>query len=293
MTFAHTLTQRIEHERLLDSVAVPLAALVHKVVGARRVRNLLSGTALGHPAHPALTHLPIGTWSAAAVLDTVGGRRAAPYADLFVALGVLTAVPTALTGLNDWSDTGGEPAPRRIGVVHAAANSTALALYTCSLVARCKGKPYKGRMLGYAGFGALMAGAYLGGHLAFANAVNVNQTAFEDRPLGWTPVLADAELAEGASRKAAAGETAVLLHRRAGQVYAVSATCTHMGGPLEEGHVKDGCVTCPWHGSTFDLTDGQVVRGPATAPEPAYETRVREGLIEVRAADSGRGPVLA
>ncbi|MYS24242.1 Ferredoxin subunit of nitrite reductase or a ring-hydroxylating dioxygenase [Streptomyces sp. DvalAA-14] len=292
MTCLNTLVKRIERERLLDSVAVPLAALVHKAVGARSVRNLLSGTALGHPAHPMLTDVPIGAWTAAALLDTVGGRRGAPFADLFVAMGVAAAVPAALTGLNDWSDTQAEPGPRRVGVVHATANTTALALYTASLVARAKGKRFRGRMLGWAGYGAMSAGAYLGGHLAFAEAVNVNQTAFEDRPLGWTPVLPEADLAEGASRKAAAGNTAVLLHRRAGQVYALSATCTHMGGPLAEGQVKDGCVICPWHGSTFDLADGHVVRGPATSPEPGYETRVREGMIEVRAADSGRGPVV-
>jgi nitrite reductase/ring-hydroxylating ferredoxin subunit len=56
----------------------------------------------------------------------------------------------------------------------------------------------------------------------------------------------------------------------------------HAGGPLHEGKVEDGRVTCPWHASTFNLADGSLVRGPATAPQPSYETRVQDGKIEVR-----------
>jgi nitrite reductase/ring-hydroxylating ferredoxin subunit len=200
-------------------------------------------------------------------------------------VGIAAALPAAASGLNDWSDTQEEPAPRRVGVVHAAANSIALGLYTASLIARCQGRGCRGRLLGFAGFGALLAGSQLGGHLAFTNAVNVNHTAYEERPVEWTPVMADADLPEGALRKVPAGGTSVLLNRVEGRILALSSTCSHMGGPLEEGRTEDGCVICPWHGSTFRLADGKVVRGPATAPQPAYETRVREGRIEVRARD--------
>ncbi|WP_405581932.1 Rieske 2Fe-2S domain-containing protein [Streptomyces sp. NBC_01190] len=301
MTLVQTVVKGVERARLLDAVAVPLAGLVHRAARPRRVRNLLSGTPLGHPAHPPLTDVPIGAWTTAAILDVLGAANSmfplrkdhtAPLAELFVLLGIAAALPAAATGLNDWSDTQGEPAPRRVGVVHAAANTTALGLYTASFVARRRGKPAQGRLLGFAGYGALLVGSFLGGHLAFTDAVNVNQNAFEERPLDWTPVLDQAELPEGALRRVLAGATAVLLHRHEGAVHALSATCSHMGGPLTAGRVEDGCVICPWHGSTFELTDGHVVRGPATAPQPVYETRVREGRIEVRARDSGRGPAL-
>jgi nitrite reductase/ring-hydroxylating ferredoxin subunit len=285
MAFLQPLVKRIEHMKVLDTVAVPVAAAVQRAVKPRRVRNLLSGTALGHPAHPTLTDVPIGAWTMAALLDTVGGRRAAPAAGLLTAVGIAAALPTAATGLNDWSDTQEEPSPRRVGVVHAAANTVALGLYIASLVARCQGRHCRGRLLGFGGFGAVVAGAYLGGHLAFTNAVNVNHTATEERPLDWTAVLPDGDLAEGEFRKVPAGNTTVLLGRLRGRILALSSTCSHMGGPLEEGQVEDGCVSCPWHGSTFDLSDGHVVRGPATAPQPAYETRVRESRIEVRARD--------
>jgi nitrite reductase/ring-hydroxylating ferredoxin subunit/uncharacterized membrane protein len=252
-------------------------------VQPRVVRNVLSGTYLGHPAHPMLTDLPIGAWSMSALLDLVGGAKSERAADLLVGAGVLSAIPTAATGLNDWSDTiGGE---QRIGVVHASANVVALSLYTASLLARRSGRRGTGKVLGLAGFGVMTVGAYLGGHLSFAKAVNVNHTALEHRPHEWTTVLAEAELLEGELRNVAVGEASVLLVRDDGQVHALANTCSHAGGPLNEGELADGCVVRPWHGSMFRLTDGHIVRGPASVPQPAYQTRVRDGKIEVRSLD--------
>jgi uncharacterized membrane protein len=99
---------------------------VGRAVQARPVRNVLSGTAIGHPLHPILTDLPIGAWSMATLLDILGGPASAPAADILVSVGIAAAVPTAAAGLNDWSDTEGKS--RRTGLVHAAANSTALCL---------------------------------------------------------------------------------------------------------------------------------------------------------------------
>ena len=77
----------------------------------------------------------------------------------------------------------------------------------------------------------------------------------------------------------------IVLLKRGEQILALSGTCSHWGGPLAEGELVDGvCVECPWHGSQFDLRDGSVRRGPATAPAPVFETRLREGRVEVRRA---------
>jgi nitrite reductase/ring-hydroxylating ferredoxin subunit len=274
--------RRLERLEVLDKAAKPLAATVSRAVRPRVVRNLLSGTDLGHPLHPVLTDLPIGAWMMSALLDAVGGPAAEGAADLLVTAGVVAAVPTAAAGLNDWSDTVGPPT--RVGLVHAAVNTTALSLYLASLVARVRGRRRGGKALGLAGLGVLTGGAYLGGHLSFVMGVNVNRTAWEQPPLEWTPVLADTELAEETLRKAEAGDVPVLLYRTAGTVYALDSTCTHMGGPLEEGTISDGCVICPWHGSTFRFADGSIIRGPASTPEPCYETRIQDGRIEVRAS---------
>lgn len=280
MTMLHAAVRRLERLEKLDRLAKPLTAAVGRAVRPQAVRNLLSGTSLGHPLHPMLTDLPIGAWTMSMLLDTAGGPAAEPAADLLVAVGAVTALPTAAAGLNDWSDTYG-PATR-VGLVHAAVNTGALSLYLGSLAARACSRRRLGKALALAGFGALMVGGYLGGHLSFVEGVNVNRTAYEDRPTDWTPVIPEGELAEGEHRKVAAGGEQVLLYRTNGRVYALSSTCSHMGGPLDEGTFSDGCVTCPWHGSVFRFADGAIVRGPASTPQPCYETRVVAGRIEVR-----------
>jgi nitrite reductase/ring-hydroxylating ferredoxin subunit len=75
----------------------------------------------------------------------------------------------------------------------------------------------------------------------------------------------------------------VLLYRYGGTVYAISAVCSHAGGPLEEGQFDGFCVQCPWHDSVYDLRDGSVVHGPATFNQPAYRARIYNGQIEIRA----------
>ena len=108
--------------------------------------------------------------------------------------------------------------------------------------------------------------------------------AFVDRD---TTVAAFADLDDGALTRVEPdeGEPLVLL-RQGDAVLAASATCTHVGAPLDEGERDGTCVTCPWHGSIFDLTDGHVVNGPATAPLHAFETRIHDGDVQVRATDA-------
>ncbi|MPZ78917.1 MAG: Rieske 2Fe-2S domain-containing protein [Actinophytocola sp.] len=277
------LIRRLERAETLDRLARPLTAAIGRAVRPRAVRNLLSGTDLGHPLHPMLTDLPIGAWGMSALLDAVGGRSAERSADLLMAAGVLAAVPTAAAGLNDWSDTYG--ADTRVGLAHATINTAALGLYVASLSLRAHGKRTRGKVIGLAGFAVLLAGSYLGGHLSFARGVNVNRTAWQQGPRDWTPVLPDADLPEGEHRVVAAAGVPMLLHRTAGTVRALANTCSHMGGPLDEGTIAEDRVTCPWHGSTFRLADGAVVRGPASSPQPRYETRVSGDRIEVRAVD--------
>jgi nitrite reductase/ring-hydroxylating ferredoxin subunit/uncharacterized membrane protein len=281
MSIAHRTARRLERMEVLDRLARPAASALRPLLRPRAVRNLLSGTNLGHPLHPMLTDVPIGAWTMATLLDTVGGTAAAPAADLLVAAGIVAAVPTAASGLNDWSDTSGPEA--RVGLLHAMTNTVTLGLNVASLAARARGSRRRGRVLGLAGFGVMLTSAYLGGHLSYVLGVNINRTAWEQRPGEWIPVLPDSELAEGKPQVAEAGGVPVVLYRSSGEVRALSATCSHMGGPLGEGTISDGCVTCPWHGSTFRLADGAIVRGPASTPQPVFQTRVRDGHIEVRA----------
>jgi nitrite reductase/ring-hydroxylating ferredoxin subunit len=67
-----------------------------------------------------------------------------------------------------------------------------------------------------------------------------------------------------------------------GKYYAIRNTCTHLGGPLAQGKLEDQTVECPWHGSRFDLTTGEVKRGPAQIPEKVYEVKIEGSSILVR-----------
>ena len=73
-----------------------------------------------------------------------------------------------------------------------------------------------------------------------------------------------------------------LVVRQRGRVCALAHSCSHLGGPLSEGTLKDGSVVCPWHGSEFALDDGTVINGPATQQQPAYDVRERGGSVEIK-----------
>jgi nitrite reductase/ring-hydroxylating ferredoxin subunit len=271
--------------KTLARAAEPLDPVADAAQGAvqavpQPVRDVLDGVWLGAPLHPALTDVPLGAWSAAALLDVVGSESA----DAALAVGVLAAVPAAATGLNDWSHLKEEP--RRLGLVHALLNTVGLTLNVASLVQRRRGNRGLAKVLsGSAYLGAVLS-AHLGGQLSFGLGIRVNRTAWESAPDDYTPVLDESELAEGALRRVEVGGDAVVVSRsaRSGQICAIAATCSHLGGPLDEGERDGDTVICPWHGSRFDLCSGDVEGGPAVFPQPRYEARVRDGRIELRSA---------
>jgi nitrite reductase/ring-hydroxylating ferredoxin subunit len=67
----------------------------------------------------------------------------------------------------------------------------------------------------------------------------------------------------------------------AGRLCATQAACTHRGGPLNEGGLDGSTVTCPWHGSQFDVCTGAVVRGPAREPLKTYRVEVQGDIGQV------------
>jgi nitrite reductase/ring-hydroxylating ferredoxin subunit/uncharacterized membrane protein len=273
--------KRLEEAEALDQPAQKLADVVHAATRPRLVKNALSGTWLGHRFHPLLVELPIGFWSGALMFDMIATRRGRWAADVLVGSGVVAAVPPAAAGLSDWADTFG--GPKRIGLVHASCNTLALLSYSGSLVARLLGRRKAGVGLSLVGATAISVGGYLGSHLSYVQGVGVERKWLAGGPKDWTAVLDAGELQEATPRVVRAGDTDVLLYREGNRINALWATCTHEGGPLAEGHFADGCVRCPWHGSTFRLADGKVVRGPAAASQPVYEARVTDGKVEVRA----------
>lgn len=274
------VVDRIERAAPLDGPAEALASGVNAAFSPTPVKNALSGTWLGHPLHPLLVAMPIGSWVMASCFDLAGGEAGRNGADALVALGLASAVPTVATGLANWSDLYG--ADRRVGLVHAAANAVGTAFFAASLVQRRRGKRVAGNLLQLTGLAAMSAGGYLGGHIVYRRGVGVDHTAFDDVARDWTTVARLADLTDGKAHAAEIEGVTLLLVRTGDGVSAIANACSHESGPLHEGEIADGCVTCPWHGSRFDLTSGAVVRGPATAPQPVYDVRVQGGDVQVR-----------
>ena len=292
-----TLIDTLAEPKWLDAVADAVQPAIVKTFEAggktgQEIKNFLHGVWLGHPLHPVITDVPIGSWTAAAVLDgleLLGKNKYEKGADVAIGLGLLGAVGSAVSGLTDW--TGTSQKARKIGLVHALLNVGATALYTTSYFLR-KQKHTRKTAIGLAmlGYGVASLSAYLGGHLVYDKQVGVDHNLqFVDYPQNFVAVLPEGELAENSMRCVKAGEVPVLLARKNGEVFAIAHTCSHMGGPLSEGDLlDDACVRCPWHGSVFSLQDGSVIDGPATIPQPKFDVRINNGQIEVKLAKDER-----
>lgn len=290
-----TMTQIIDRTagaRALDPIAARLAKVTSKVPVA--IRDALHGVWLGHPLHPVLAQVPLGSWLSATVVDVVAlatadeERRAGVErsAQTLVATG-LAAVPlTAAAGSADWSKLHEEQ--QRVGLVHATANVVASTLFTASLVQRRRGRQGRGRLLGLLGLAAASASAAVGGHLAYRWAAGPNHAEAVPHvtPPDWEELGRLGEFDQRTPIRRMIGDTPVVVVRRGSTVNVLAATCSHLAGPLDEGTLvtdgDDDCIVCPWHGSTFVLDDGSVRHGPATAPQPTFDVQVDDGVVRAR-----------
>jgi nitrite reductase/ring-hydroxylating ferredoxin subunit/uncharacterized membrane protein len=279
------LADPIEQAEALDAPGKTIGKAVRDVLSPGAVKDALSGRWLGHAVHPPLTDVVIGSFLGTTFLDVLSPGNEA--AGRLTAIGIAAAVPTAVTGATDWADTEvADPAIRRVGLVHASANVTALALYATSLAARRNGARKRATALGLLGATVLTFSGYLGGHMSYTRGVGPNQTAFDPGPDDWTPVLDAGDLPADEPKAAIAGDTPVFLLRHPDGIHAIHDRCSHRGCPLSDGEVDGHVVTCACHGSQFDVTDGSVLRGPATTDQPALDARERDGRVEVRLRES-------
>jgi uncharacterized membrane protein len=172
------LVARLESVGALDGPARVIGRRVRRLIPEGPAKDALSGRWLGHPVHPILTDIPIGTWTSSLLLDWIGGRDSRSAADRLLLTGVLAASATVVTGWSDWADAeAGNAAVRRSGLVHAATNATATALMLGSYVARKRGARGRGKPLSLAGSTALGAGGWLGGHLSYTLGAGVRADA--------------------------------------------------------------------------------------------------------------------
>jgi nitrite reductase/ring-hydroxylating ferredoxin subunit/uncharacterized membrane protein len=282
LTPLEPVVSELESAEQLDPPAKAIGKLVRDNVGRGTLKEALSGTWLGHPVHPMLTDVVIGSFTSATLLDLI-----APSVDgaseRLIALGLLAYLPTAAAGINDWADT--EPVDdgiRRVGLVHAGCNAIGASLYAASHRARRKGNRASGVALGLAGMGVMMAGGYLGGYLSMTKGVGPAQTVFDPGDTDWRPAADASTLPEGRPLRVVVDDTPILLLREGENIYAIHDRCSHRGCSLSEGSVQGDEIECACHGSRFSLRNGALRHGPATAAQPAFQVRVEGGRVEVR-----------
>ena len=198
-------------------------AVVHGSASLRSAVDVLHGIWLGHPLHPALTDVTIGAWTTGLLLDMLGFftrvsalRRRASFLN---SLGTFSAIPTALSGLADYS--GIKRGAVGEGTLHGVTNSLALVLHLLAWRARARDKQFKSLLFASAGTGLATFGAWVGGSLVYRLRVGVDHSGPPARLADWTPVTAENNLQNGVLLRVEVEDTALVLVRANGLVYAI------------------------------------------------------------------------
>jgi nitrite reductase/ring-hydroxylating ferredoxin subunit/uncharacterized membrane protein len=282
----------IEKQGWLDPPAEVVQGWVLKLYEAMGgpgaiLKSMMHGTKpVGHPLHPALIAVPLGAFTVMLLADWLAiFTRAIPseVGPFSLIVGILGMLAAAVTGYTDYTGTAGKE--RRYATVHGATMTLLLVAMIVSLALRYGHSAtlfFTGVLVSTAAYLVMLWGAYLGGHLSFGFGTMVNRNAFVEGVTEWTEVGTVKKFVEGRLVRVQAGDMPVLLVRLGGRLNAIAATCSHAGGPLEEGTLEGDIVTCPWHGSRFCVSDGRVENGPATFDEPAFLVREHGGKVEVR-----------
>jgi uncharacterized membrane protein len=169
-------------EKIGETIQKKVLDLVNKGgQPAKKIKNLLDGVWLGHAIHPILVALPIGSWTLAATADLLSladeKSDLAKVSDTAVAFGIVSALPTALTGLSNWVDMDGDE--RKVGTLHLLLNDAAIAAYIASwLLRKQKGQRKFAVVLSTAAYLTMSVAGYFGGELAYRLGAMVNRNAW-------------------------------------------------------------------------------------------------------------------
>jgi nitrite reductase/ring-hydroxylating ferredoxin subunit len=216
---------------------------------------------------------------------------ASRFATRALGLGILANLGSAATGVADWQHTHEED--RRIGLMHGLVNGLATGLYIVSWFDRRRGRHRRGIITSAIGYGLTVGASYMGGALVFDSGIGIDQSGARLRTPDWTPVLPVESLKNGKPQRVEVDGVGLVLCRTGnnGEIAAFGEFCPHLAAPMTDGWVDRDRLVCPWHGSRFDVCSGEVLRGPSAAPLPRYQTRVSDGMIELRGDDRHSRPV--
>jgi hypothetical protein len=156
----------------LDKAVEAIAPLAGRLVADKSLSDFFNGTATGVPPHVVLTDVPLGAWFLAQYLDLFDDESSRVAARRLIAVGLVAAGPTALSGWGRW--VGMAPETRRVGVVHAASNVVGILTFLASWVARTQGQHRLGINLARVGSVPLVVGGFLGGHIGRRSPLHAN-----------------------------------------------------------------------------------------------------------------------
>lgn len=264
------------------------------------LKDIMEGKPLRAPVHPALVHLPIALLPLATVFDVASHAvnvTAFPFVrSAFICLvtGIATALLAAVFGFVDYTDIRNDHPAKRVATAHLVLNLVAVGLYAGSAGLRfgtldAAATPWLPLILALVALAVLSYSGYLGGILVYDDGVAVGrhrrrtptpeQTIIVRTNGKPVPVANAADLGEGESLRVDIDGTIAAVVKSNGEIHAFQEFCTHRFGPLSEGKLENGQVTCPWHGSCFDVRTGKVAHGPAKVDLLTFRTEVRDGKI--------------
>ncbi len=160
----HRLLGSVEDAEFLDPPASVGSRVVGRLIGRSRLAGVLRGSWLGHPVHPLLVTVPIGSWMASAVFDVVFSDVTA--ARRLVAVGLAATPPTVLAGWADYPLL--DRRQQRVGLVHAVSNGVGALMFALAYRAYRRERDRAARLYTFGGLAALTVGGALGGHLSYA-----------------------------------------------------------------------------------------------------------------------------
>ena len=251
-----------------------------------------------HPLHPILIAFPVAFGAGALGFDLAG--RLGDWPSVW-ATGAYLSLATVISGLaagvpgliDYFAVVPPNSSAKKRATWHMAVNVAALALIGLGWFGRADDlRPGVGTIaLEALGMALMSAGGWMGGTLVYRNQIGVDhryanagkwsETHVEGKPGEAVTVATAGELEVGHMRLVHVGGRRVVLARTERGHVACADRCTHRGGPLSDGVLACGTITCPWHGSQFDAATGAVQSGPAEEKIETFAVEERERVVKL------------
>jgi uncharacterized membrane protein/nitrite reductase/ring-hydroxylating ferredoxin subunit len=260
----------------------------------------------GHPLHPMLVALPIGFLLGALFFDLagwLGGWASAWTTGAYLSLAaIVTGLVAGVPGLIDYLYiVPPRSSGRKRATWHMVVNVSALVMFAAAWLFRdlSSWQPAPATLLlEAAGVGLVTWGGWLGGTLVYRNQIGVDhryagagkwrEIEVSGQPGSEVRVAAADELKPNQMKLIRLADRRMVLARTESGYVAFDDRCTHRGGSLADGTLACDIVTCPWHGSQFDVASGAVKSGPAEAPIRTYTVKLQGDAVLLVVPETSR-----